>query len=78
MTNPGTLPISSAGFDALRNNTDLADYFTRNGNRIAACRAMLDLLGIPYPDWARRDASGRAAQHKAMVAAFRADNPHAR
>lgn len=78
MTTTGTTPISSAGLYALRNNPGLADYFSANGNRMAACRAMLDLLGIPYPLWAIREASGRASQHKAMVAAFRADNPHER
>ena len=78
MNTKGGNPVSSAGLYALRNNPDLADYFTGNGNRIAACRAMLDLLGIPYPSWAQREASGRAAQHKAMITAFRDDNPHQR
>lgn len=78
MTDPGTMPISSAGLYALRNNPDLADYFSGNSNRMAACRAMLDLLRIPYPSWAVRGASGRAANTKAMIAAFRADNPRER
>lgn len=78
MTTTGTTPISSAGLHALRTNPHLADYFSGNSNRMAACRLMLELLGIPFPRWAVRDASGRAAQHKAMVAAFRADNPHVR
>lgn len=78
MTEAGTIPISAAGLYALRNNPDLADYFSGNSNRMAACRAMLDLLRIPLPDWAVRGVQGRAAHTKAMVAAFRADNPHER
>ncbi|KTE23899.1 MULTISPECIES: hypothetical protein [unclassified Sphingopyxis] len=78
MTNSGTLPISAAGLDALRNDPGLADYFRRNRARMAACRAMLDLLRIPYPDWALRDISGRGAQHRDMIAMFNRDNPHER
>lgn len=77
MTTPGTLPISSAGLDALRSDPALADYFQRNRNRMAACRAMLDLLRIPYPDWAQRDISGRGAQHRDMIAMFNRDHSNA-
>ncbi len=77
MTNPGAPPISSAGFDALRSNPAISDYFRSNRSRMAACRAMLDLLSIPYPDWAHRDISGRGAQHRDMIAMFNRDNPHA-
>jgi hypothetical protein len=56
-------------------NPAVADYFTRNPHRLAACRALLDLLGIPLPDWAVRDISGRAAATRNAMAAFRADNP---
>ncbi len=52
-----------------------ADYFTRNPHRMAAVRAMLDLLSIPFPVWAQRDISGRAAANRNMLAAFRSDNP---
>ena len=52
-----------------------ADYFTRNPHRMAAVRAMLDLLSIPFPEWAERDISGRAAANRNMLATFRADNP---
>jgi hypothetical protein len=76
MTHPGNMPISSAGFQALRDNPALADYFQGNTNRMAACRAMLDLLGIPYPDWAKRGLSGRAAHRKQMLADCRRDNPN--
>ena len=57
------------------NNPAVADYFTRNPHRLAACRALLDLLGIPLPDWAARDISGRAAATRNAMEAFRADNP---
>jgi len=57
------------------NNPAVAEYFTRNPHRLAACRAMLDLLSIPLPDWAARDISGRAAATRNAMTAFRADNP---
>lgn len=57
------------------NNPAVADYFTRNPHRLAAARAMLDLLSIPLPDWAARDISGRAAATRNAMTAFRADNP---
>lgn len=75
---PGTTPISSAGLHALRSNPALAEYFSGNSNRMAACRMMLELFDIPFPSWAVRGLQGRAANTKAMIAAFRADNPHAR
>jgi len=53
----------------------VADYFTRNPHRMAAVRAMLDLLSIPFPIWAERDISGRAAANRNMLATFRTDNP---
>lgn len=77
MSPSGNLPISSAGLEALRSDPELADYFRRNRNRMAACRAMLDLLRIPYPDWAMRDISGRGAQHRDMIAMFNRDHPDA-
>jgi hypothetical protein len=57
------------------NNPAVADYFTRNPHRLAACRALLDLLSIPLPSWAVRDISGRAAATRNIMRAFRADNP---
>lgn len=77
MTDPSTMLILSAGFQALQSNPNLAYYFQGNSNRMAACRAMLDLLGIPYPDWAKRGLSGRAAHRKQMLADCRRDNPNA-
>ena len=52
-----------------------AQYFTRNPHRMAAARAMMDLLSIPFPTWAERDISGRAAANRNMLAAFRTDHP---
>ena len=56
-------------------NPGVIDYFSRNAHRMAACRALLDLLSIPLPDWAKRDISGRAAARRNAIAAFRADHP---
>ena len=53
----------------------VVDYFTRNPHRMAALRALLDLLAIPLPDWAKRDLSGRGAASRNLMAAFKADNP---
>lgn len=78
MTDTGTTPILSAGLHAMRHNPEIADYFTGNSNRMASFRAMLDLLQIPYPEWAVRTLQGRAARHRAMVADFRRDYPGAR
>ena len=70
--------VSATGLAALQDNKDLISYFQGNGHRMAACRAMLDLLEIPAPGWAYRNPSGRAAQTATMVASFRDDNPHVR
>jgi hypothetical protein len=56
-------------------NPGVVEYFSSNAHRMAACRALLDLLSIPLPDWATRDISGRAAARRNAIAAFRADNP---
>ena len=42
---------------------------------MAAFRALLELISIPLPDWAKRDISGRAAARRNVIAAFRDDNP---
>ena len=78
MNDPGTPPQIQAGIYALQNNPDVAAYFTGNDHRIATCRAMLDLLCIPYPDWAKRGLSGRAGHRKAVMQAYNRDNPHVR
>ena len=49
------------------------DYFTSNPHRLATARAMLDLLSIPFPPWAKRDISGRAAANRDMLSAFHQD-----
>ena len=54
---------------------DAADYFTRADHRIlCGCRATLEMLGIPLPDWAQRKPTG-PKPGKAILAAYRADNP---
>lgn len=78
MNDPGNPPRLYAGINALQNNPDLAEYFTGNSNRMAAFRAMLDLLCIPYPAWAKRGLSGRAGHRKAVMKACNQDNPHVR
>lgn len=50
-------------------------HFTKNKHKQAATREVLDLLGIPLPDWARRCLSGRAAASKAAMDRFREDYP---
>lgn len=51
------------------------DYFSKADHRImCGCRATLEMLGIPLPDWARRKPTG-PKPGRAIAAAFRADNP---
>ena len=78
MATPDDNTVSATGLAALQDNKDLIRYFSGNGHRMAACRAMLDLLDIPAPGWAYRNPSGRAAQTATMVASFRDDNPYVR
>lgn len=78
MNDLGISPQIQAGINALHNNPDVAEYLTGNGHRIATCRAMLDLLCIPYPAWAKRGLSGRAGHRKAIMKACNQDNPHVR
>ncbi len=59
-------------------NTDVANYFTGNGHRIAAFRALLDLLSIPHPEWAARSISGTGSTQRKAMLAYRADNPQPR
>lgn len=71
------MPIDPAALGRL-NHPGVVDYFARNPHRLAACRALLDLLSIPLPEWAKRDISGRAAARRNVIAAFKADNPEPR
>lgn len=51
------------------------EYFTKADHRIlCGCRAALEMLGIPLPDWAQRKPTGPKPGHRIM-AAYRADNP---
>ena len=56
----------------------VATYFSGNGHRIAAFRALLDLLSIPHPDWAARGISGAGFARRATMTAYQADNPQPR
>lgn len=50
-------------------------YFTKADPRImCGCRATLEMLGIPLPDWAKRKPTG-PKPGRAIAAAFRADHP---
>ena len=50
-------------------------YFTKADPRImCGCRATLETLGIPLPDWAKRKPTG-PKPGRAIAAAFRADHP---
>lgn len=51
------------------------DYFTRDRHKQAATRGLLELLGVPLPQWAQRSPSGRASIAKAAMDRFRADHP---
>jgi len=57
------------------NHPGVVDYFSRNAHRLAAARALLELLSIPLPEWAQRDISGRAAVRRNVIAEFRRDHP---
>ena len=39
-------------------STEAGPYFTKNVNRISALRTALDLLSLPYPEWAKRKRPG--------------------
>jgi len=55
------------------NDPRVEALFTVNRHKLSAARALLDLLDVPPPDWARRNLSGAAARHKAMVDRCKAD-----
>lgn len=57
------------------NDPRVAEFFTQNRHKQSATRGLLDLLGVPLPDWAQRNLSGRAAAAKAALDRFRADHP---
>lgn len=56
----------------------LERFFANDKNKRSATRGLLELLGVPLPDWAQRSPSGRAAVSKAAVDRFRADHPQER
>lgn len=56
----------------------ISAYFTGNGHRMAAIRALLDLMNMPYPAWAARGISGVSSAKRNAVVAFIADNPQPR
>lgn len=50
-------------------------YFTKADHRIlCGCRATLEMLGIPLPEWAMRKPTGPKPGNR-IAAAYRADNP---
>ena len=50
-------------------------YFGKADHRIlCGCRATLEMLGIPLPEWAMRKPTGPKPGNR-IAAAFRADNP---
>ena len=54
---------------------EATDYFTKADHRIlCGCRATLEMLGIPLPEWAQRKPTG-PKPGKAIMSAYRADNP---
>lgn len=50
-------------------------HFAKNGHKQAATRELLELFGVPLPNWARRGLNGPAARNKAMLERFNADHP---
>ncbi len=60
------------------NHPGVADYYKGNGHRIAAFRALLDLLSIPHPEWAARCMSGSGATRRDAMAAYQIDTPKQR
>lgn len=60
------------------NDPRVEQYFTQSRHKQSATRGLLDLLGIPLPDWAQRNLSGRAGAAKAALDRFRADHPQER
>lgn len=69
--NPMTLNIDTGVFGT----PEAEAYFTKSDRRVlCGCRATLEMLGIPLPDWAKRKPTG-PKPGKAIMAAFREDNP---
>lgn len=60
------------------NDPRVEQFFAQNRHKQSATRGLLELLGVPLPDWATRKLNGRAAVAKAAIDRFRADNPHER
>jgi len=60
------------------NDPRVEQFFTQNRHKQSATRGLLDLLGVPLPQWAQRSFSGRAGVAKAAMDRFRGDNPHER
>lgn len=67
------MPVDPAVIGIL-NTPGAVEYFSGNAHRMAACRALLELLAVPFPDWAQRDLSGRAAARRDVIAAFREEH----
>jgi hypothetical protein len=66
-----TITIDTRVFDL----PEAEAYFSKADHRIlCGCRATLEMLGIPLPEWAMRKPTG-PKPGKAIMAAFRADNP---
>lgn len=77
-TDPVDDRIIMAAISQRLEHPDIEEFFTHGPHRKAATRALLDLLGVPLPDWARRNIGGRAAATKAAMDRFREDHPHER
>ena len=60
------------------NRPEVAAYFAGNGHRIAAFRALLDLLSIQHPEWAVRGISGAGSTRRNIMTAYQTDHPKPR
>jgi len=74
-TNPYDEAVALNYISDRLNDPRVEQFFTLNRHKQAATRGLLDLLGVPLPDWAQRNLSGRAGAAKAAVDRFRADHP---
>ena len=78
----GDMPDPDARLSLARIAETLADprvetHFAHRNKRTVV-REVLDVLGIPHPDWVRRRLSGRAAITKAAMDRFHGDHPQER
>lgn len=75
---PAETRLSMMAIADVLNDPQVEEYLAGNRHRLATTRAILEMLQLPFPAWAKRSVTGRTDSTRSLMARFHQDNPHQR